>query len=126
MPHLELFTLQQQMRDNIAKRLQVYGIRAQLPKLELPKLAALNELLEAGLSGFSNLESVKLGRAWLVGLLVSMLVMLGGSAQDDKPEAHLEPRLDLEPRATHKARTQSLSHALRSRGAQVLWCCFRN
>jgi hypothetical protein len=130
-PHLELFALQQQLqqqlRDNISNRLAVYGIRAQLPKLGLPKLAALNHMLEASLNGFSNLESVKAGRAWLMGLLVSIMVMLEDALED--PEAHSagsEPRAESKPRAASPAHDQMRSHALRSRGARVLWCCFRN
>jgi hypothetical protein len=130
-PHLELFALQQQLqqqlRDNISNRLAAYGIRAQLPKLGLPKLAALNHMLEASLNGFSNLESVKAGRAWLVGLLVSLMVMLEDALED--PEAHpdgSEPRAESKPRAFGAKHDQAQNHALRLRGARVLWCCFRN
>jgi hypothetical protein len=130
-PHLELFVLQQQLqqqlRDNISNRLAMYGIRAQLPKLALPKLAALNHMLEASLNGFSNLESVKAGRAWFVGLLVSLMVMLEDALENSAahPETS-EPRAESNPRVSRTDHNQTRHHALRSRGARVLWCCFRN
>jgi hypothetical protein len=109
------------MRERVSSRLREFGIRAQLPKLELPKLAALAELVESHVQ-----QSDTLGRRWLKNVLLGLVLLLetwfAARQTNNEPAAtqtrdHLLqtflPRLELP--------IQFFGHPLR-----VLWCCFRN
>ena len=116
--HLELFAL----RERVSSRLREFGIRAQLPKLELPKLAALAEVVEAHVMQPSN----AFGRRWLKSLLLSLIVLLGQWRESPK-EASDNPS---ETRVAVVSLTQPEfpvgNLVLLGHHARVLWCCFRN
>ena len=114
--HLELFA----MRQRLSSRLREFGIRAQLPKLELPKLAALAELLE------NHVSTDMFGRRWLKSVLLSLVLLL--EQWFDAPQSTLEKAS--ESRATNLPVLQGElpvgNLVLLRHHARVLWCCFRN
>ena len=114
--HLELFA----MRERLKSRLREFGIRAQLPKLELPKLAALAELLE------NHVQSDILGRRWLKSVLLSLVLLL--EKWFETPQSTLENLS--ETRDTDLLILQRKlpvgNLVLLGHHARVLWCCFRN
>ncbi|MEY4531859.1 MAG: hypothetical protein RLZZ156_2580 [Deinococcota bacterium] len=114
--HLELFA----MRERLKSRLREFGIRAQLPKLELPKLAALAELLE------NHVQSDIFGRRWLKSVLLSLVLLL--EQWFETPQNTLENVS--ETRDTDMPRLQGElpvgNLVLLGHHARVLWCCFRN
>ncbi len=114
--HLELFA----MRQRLSSRLREFGIRAQLPKLELPKLAALAELLE------NHVSTDMFGRRWLKSVLLSLVLLL--EQWFDAPQSTLEKAS--EARDTNlpvlKGELPVGNLVLLGHHARVLWCCFRN
>ncbi len=114
--HLELFA----MRQRLSSRLREFGIRAQLPKLELPKLAALAELLE------NHVSTDMFGRRWLKSVLLSLVLLL--EQWFDAPQSTLEKAS--EARDTDLPVLQGElpvgNLVLLGHHARVLWCCFRN
>ena len=114
--HLELFA----MRERLKSRLREFGIRAQLPKLELPKLAALAELLE------NHVQSDIFGRRWLKSVLLSLVLLL--EKWFETPQSTLENLS--ETRDTDLLILQRKlpvgNLVLLGHHARVLWCCFRN
>jgi hypothetical protein len=114
--HLELFA----MRERLSSRLREFGIRAQLPKLELPKLAALAELLE------NHVQSDRFGRRWLKSVLLSLVLLL--EQWFEAPPSTLEnlsEARDLDVPVT-KRELPVGNLVLLGHHARVLWCCFRN
>lgn len=79
--HLELHAL----RERVSSRLREFGVRTQLPKLELPKLAALAELIEAGVQ-----QSDTLGRRFLKNLLLGLMLLLEACVAEFKPDKQLD------------------------------------
>ncbi len=118
--HLELFAL----RERLSSRLREFGIRAQLPKLELPKLAALAELVEAHAVRVQS--SNTFGRRWLKSVLLSLVVLLSEWQQNpiDTPESPSEARDKIVQITRLEFPVGNL--VLLGHHARVLWCCFRN
>lgn len=112
--HLELFA----MRERLAARLREFGIRAQLPKLELPKLAALAELVESHVQ-----SSNTFGRGWLKSVLLSLVVLL--EQVFEAPTKELEHQEALQDRPILLEYPISYL-VLFGHHARVMWCCFRN
>jgi hypothetical protein len=110
------------MRERVSSRLREFGIRAQLPKLELPKLAALADLIEARVH-----QSDVLGRRWLKNVLLGLVLLLETwltAFETQKEPALSEPRgrvLQLFLQRLEMCMPRFLGHPVR-----VLWCCFRN
>ena len=106
------------MRERLAARLREFGIRAQLPKLELPKLAALAELVESHVQ-----SSDTLGRGWLKSVLLSLVVLFEQVFESptnsiEHQEAPQDPQIPLEYPISNLV--------LFGHHARVIWCCFRN
>lgn len=113
--HLELFA----MRQRLSTRLSEFGIRAQLPKLELPKLAALSSLVERHVQ-----KSDIFGRRWLKSVLLSLILLLEHCLENPAPKHELFLN---EPRETSTHLESPVGNlVLLGLCAQVLWCCFRN
>lgn len=113
--HLELFA----MRERLSSRLREFGIRAQLPKLELPKLAALTELFE------NHVQSDMFGRRWLKSVLLSLVLLL--EQWFETPQStleHVSETRDSKLPIQFELPVGSL--VLLGHHARVLWCCFRN
>ncbi len=110
------------MREKLSGRLREFGIRAQLPKLELPKLTALAELVEAHVASKNVL-----GRRWLKNVLLTLVLLLEEWFETPATQhASLasEPREQSTKFFTRVAPVGNL--ALLGQHARVLWCCFRN
>ncbi len=111
--HLELFA----MRERLSSRLREFGIRAQLPKLELPKLEALMALVE------THVQSNVFGRRWLKSVLLSLIMLL---EQWFEPEQMLETRAEFRDAVPYLQVFPVGNLVLLGHHARVLWCCFRN
>ena len=114
--HLELFA----MRERLKSRLREFGIRAQLPKLELPKLAALTELFE------NHVQSDMFGRRWLKSVLLSLVLLL--EQWFETPQSTLEKVSETRDTALPILQRELPvgNLVLLGHHARVLWCCFRN
>jgi hypothetical protein len=116
--HLELHA----MRERISSRLCEFGIRAQLPKLELPKLAALADLIEANVQ-----QSDTLGRRWLKNVLLGLVLLLETwltALKPQKESAFIESRAHV--LQLFLQRLEIRVHRFCGHPVRVLWCCFRN
>jgi hypothetical protein len=106
----------------LSSRLREFGVRAQLPKLELPKLAALAELVETHVQ-----QSDTLGRRWLKNVLLNLVLLLETwftAFETSSEPASTEARdrvLQLFSRRFELPVCRFFGHPVR-----VLWCCFRN
>jgi uncharacterized membrane protein len=117
--HLELHAL----RTRVSSRLREFGIRAQLPKLELPKLAALAELMEARVQ-----QSDALGRRWLKNVLLGLVLLLEAwqlSLETNKAPVCAEARDGVLLRS-FLYRFDWRFECFVRHSVQVLWGCFRN
>jgi hypothetical protein len=116
--HLELHAL----RERVSGRLREFGIRAQLPKLELPKLAARAELVETQVQ-----QSDKLGRRFLKNVLLGLILLLESwfAGHETQKEPTFAEARDHQLRAVLYRLEQQLKIFL-GHPVRVLWCCFRN
>jgi hypothetical protein len=113
--HLELFA----MRERLKSRLREFGIRAQLPKLELPKLAALAELLE------NHVPTDMFGRRWLKSVLLSLVLLL--EQWFETPQSSVENLSETRDATLPTQLELPVGNlVLLGHYARVLWCCFRN
>jgi hypothetical protein len=113
--HLELFA----MRERLTSRLREFGIRAQLPKLELPKLTALAELLE------THVQPDRFGRRWLKSVLLSLVLLL--EEWFEPPANTLVPHSEIKDLNEITQLELPVGNlVLLGHYARVLWCCFRN
>jgi uncharacterized membrane protein len=116
--HLELHAL----RTRVSSRLREFGIRAQLPKLELPKLAALAELMEARVQ-----QSDALGRRWLKNVLLGLVLLLEAwqvSLETGKTPVSFEARDEV--LQLFASRLERRFGCFVRHSVQVWWGCFRN
>ncbi len=118
--HLELFAL----RERLSSRLREFGIRAQLPKLELPKLAALAELVEAHVVQVQS--SNTFGRRWLKSVLLSLIVLLEQWRESPKETADNQGETQDMVVQISRLEFPVGNLVLLGHHARVLWCCFRN
>jgi hypothetical protein len=106
----------------VSTRLREFGIRAQLPKLELPKLAALADLIEARVQ-----QSDRLGRRFLKNVLLGLVLLLEAwfaDLQAQKEPTFAEAR-DHQRQAV-LYRLEQRPNIFFGQPVRVLWCCFRN
>jgi hypothetical protein len=126
--HLEIVAL----RANLAASLHDLRLRGQalrvpeLPRLDAARLEALAALIETNAVLRSGARSLRAGRAWLIGVLLSLLVAL---QEDEKPRtergsgSHEERGAD---RATPTSCAETMdsrvaNRALRFNKSCVLW-----
>lgn len=116
--HLELYAL----RERVSSRLREFGIRAHLPKLELPKLAALAELIEASLQ-----QSNSLRQRFLKNLLLGLMLLLESYFAEPEPEKQPD-FINAQGKRQHNCpnRLEQVKDIFVGHPVRVLWCCFRN
>jgi hypothetical protein len=125
--HLEIFAL----RERLSSRLRELNLRVpELPRLDAHHLEALNALIEANAILRSSAQSLRAGRSWLVGVLLSLIVALCDDPRDtDSQERNPISRGDqLERRNASRWRARCDSSlpnaALRFNKSCVLWARF--